>query len=787
MLLISLITPEALSQDTTDNSDQAAVATTTSGDALYERAYRVYDYGRKDKDYYRSKQYLRNAETGFRDFIRKHPKHSKKQQAEYYIGVCQLLTGNVISGEANLERIIRKYGKGHWVGAAAYRMGVQKFNKNAFITASKFFKIASKNYEKKQLSDLALYQYSRCLLLAKRYDLAIEPLEKLVKSDTTYRDSSRFALGKLYYDAKQYNKALPYFKDLTDTKNLDQKVLTDSYLFYGLSLSQSGNNTEALKILERSLNIPAITEKDKAKAQQELIRILYSFQDYDKVIAHYENGLYAGNPAYTAQTYLYAGYSLLKKNYYNRASSAFDTVVDLSPNTGLGYEASYRKLYCFYQLDSAAVPSLADDFYNNYKTYDKSKPWHQLAKVYKAESLYNTGLIEEAAKTYRQIDSADLPSSLEPNFLYKKAICLTESENYSLAVKSISYYLDNYPNHPLVHEMRVRRANALLASNNNTAAIDDFMLVLEELPESPITAIALQGLVKVYSRTNRYEELVDACELLLGKFPSLEQQPKAHANYWLGWAHFKLEDFEKAIPPLSQARRLSPDFYKEPSGTRIFYATYYLKEAKAMKEAYDRILLDVPGKYFPPKMLAWLGVQSYQSKDYLSSRKVLDQIADRENPTETPIEVWRYLAKSYIELDQHSKALEVINIVNDLEESSFWKADTLLDKSTCHFALANYDNAIASAEDGLNLDPKGSIEASLRFVIANSNAIRGNILEAKDQYMLLAAEYQDDENVHPLALWKTAQLIKVQDPSSSDAILSTIKQQYPEWEPPIEE
>jgi len=275
--------------------------------------------------------------------------------------------------------------------------------------------------------------------------------------------------------------------------------------------------------------------------------------------------------------------------------------------------------------------------------------------------------------------------------------------------------------------------------------------------------------------------LVEASELLIGKFPALEKQPKAHVHYWLGWGYFKLENFTKAIPELEKARRLSPEFYKEPAGTRIFYSTYYLKDVDAMRAAYTRIMQDVPGKYFPPKMLAWLGIQSYQNEDFLTCRKVLSGIVNRKTPTETPIDVWRYLTKSYLELGQFPDALETAKVVTSLEESSFWKADSMLDTASAHLGLGNLDEAISTAKEGLYFEPKGTIESALRFVVADAYANRGDTISAKTEYMLIASKFDGDRTIHPLALWKTALLIESQDPGAADALKSTIERNYPDW------
>jgi len=144
------------------------------------------------------------------------------------------------------------------------------------------------------------------------------------------------------------------------------------------------------------------------------------------------------------------------------------------------------------------------------------------------------------------------------------------------------------------------------------------------------------------------------------------------------------------------------------------------------------------------------------------------------------------LAKSHLELKQYTESLQILEIVKKLESSDFWKADTLLDIATAQLAVGNFDAAAAASSDGLIHNPQGIVEASLRLVGAEANANRGDLLKAKDEYMLIAAKYQDDSVIHPLALWKTAELLKLQDPDTAQAIRSTLKQKYPEWEIPSE-
>ena len=205
-----------------------------------------------------------------------------------------------------------------------------------------------------------------------------------------------------------------------------------------------------------------------------------------------------------------------------------------------------------------------------------------------------------------------------------------------------------------------------------------------------------------------------------------------------------------------------------------------------MKLAYNRVMQDVPGKYFPPRMLAWLGIQRFQKEDYETTIQVLDKIANREDPLETPVNVWRYLAKAGLQESKFENALEAVNQVIEREEEDFWKSDALLDKAHALIGLENYEEAIVVADQGLYHDPKGTIEAGLRLAIAESKYRNGDLNTAKDEFLLVASKFESDDNIHPYALWKTTQVLEAQDSPAADAMRNQLREQYPEWEAPAE-
>lgn len=759
-----------------------------AADQAFYRASKVYEYGRNHEDYNEKRGALRTAELSFRSFLKNYPGHPERQRAYYRMATCQLLSGNIASAEANFKFIIDNYKKGQLVAASAFRLGTQRYNEENYKKAIPHYKKASEESEKEAVRQQALYLHARCLMLSGDKDSALKPLERLANDkSSSYRYTALLALAHIKFELSKFNEALTYFEKLTEVKEgIQPDIKAEANLYRGICYGRLGNKDKAEEVIEETIDTPGIKNDYKAIAQNELFQIYFEHENIDKVISQYEKGIYPGEKIITAKNYLLSGYALLKKDLYERSVTAFNQVETLVPNSALSFEASYRRLYSLYQLDRVTVPDHADDFKKIYGGYQKEKYWHKVIGLFKAESLFHAGQIEQAAKVYRSIDSNDLPQTLQANFLFKKMSCFVEAEDHSSVITTAGHFLDQFPQHDLNYEVHARRGKAYLESGNYPSALSDFQKILKEIPESSLTAVALQGMITVYRKERDYEELILASRLLLDKFPNLQRTSRGHAYFWMGWGHFKLEQFAECIEPLRKAREISPDFYNEPSGTRIFLASYYLQDADIMKQAFYRVKEDVPGKYLPPRIIAWLGIQRFQKEDYYTSASVLEGIANKEDPLETPIDVWRYLAKASIETGKYEQALTCIDHVLDREEEDFWKSDALLDKSQALIGTNQTDEAISTAQEGLNYEPKGTIEAGLRFSIAEAKYRKGELDVARDEYLLVAERFKGDETVRPYALWKAIQIMKAQSNTSSIAMSQALREEFPEWQPPVD-
>ena len=757
----------------------------SEADQAFHRASKIYEYGRSLDDKYESRSALRTAELSFRRYIDNHGGHSQRQKGYYRMAVCQLLIGKIEAAESNFEFLIKHYKKGQLVAASAYRLGAQRYNEKNYKLAQKHFRKAAQESEKIELRQQALYQQARCLMLLGNKKAAIKPLRSLVEGDRgAYQDTGRLALAHIQFELAMFTEALDNFLLLANQPEIHEDIKREARLYSGLTYGRLGDEEKALTIIAETIDAEGLKNEYKAIAQNELYSIYYKNGLFDKIAEHYRHGVYPGEPVITAGTYLTAGYAFLKKGSYPNAIQAFTSVEQLVPKSSLSFEAAYRRIYSLYQQGSPNVVSKIDEFKELYGGDQKANPWHKLLDVYRAENLYAQGEVDEAAKVYRSVDSRKLPSTAQANFLYKKVCILHESGDYNGAISAAGHFLSDHSAHDLVDEVHIRRGNAYLENSNYGSALNDFKLVLKNQPKSALAALSLQGMITVYRKERKYKELINSCSLLIEKYPSLKKMAKAHAYYWKGWGYFKQEDFASAIEPLEKAKFIAPKYYNEPAGIRLFLSSYYLQDADKMKETYQRLKAEVPGKYIPPRILAWLGIQRYQKKDYITAAEVLEQLINEEDPLETPLDVWRYYTKSKLEYKQYEQALSAVEHVIKREEKDFWKADALLDKAQALVNLQKYEEAIVAANQGLYYKPKGTIDASLRMLIAKANHLNGDPDQAKNDYLLIADKFKIDDTIRPLALWKAAQVMKSQGNSTAKAMFTSIKEEYPNWKAP---
>jgi tetratricopeptide (TPR) repeat protein len=272
---------------------------------------------------------------------------------------------------------------------------------------------------------------------------------------------------------------------------------------------------------------------------------------------------------------------------------------------------------------------------------------------------------------------------------------------------------------------------------------------------------------------------------LLKYVKSLSDNLQAEADYWIGWGMVKTNAAKDAVPHLEKARILRPDAYRKHAGILLTLGYFASQDPQKLSA---EINLAIEGGYqsdIPDQAIQWSGMQSYNAGDFTSAAKSFALVSNPAEPRETPKEVWRYLAKSRLEIGDAEGALTAVNNLLNIEDNSGWKADGLLDRGRALLALDHAEEARKAADEALALRPQGHTSAGLNILIGDLDLRAGDAKTAAGKY-LIVVEFHDDKELKPLALWKLVQALEKQsDSAEAEKYRQRLKSEFPDWKEPV--
>ena len=757
-----------------------AIQPYNNSNELYSRANRIYEYGRETKNHHESNRAYRTAIPLFKEFIIAAPTHEFTQKARYRLGMSYLLTGQIETAEKTFQTVIKRYRTGHYVATSAYRIAAQYYNASNWPKAIPYFKIAAEQADKPNLRHKSLYYQARCHILSNQSTGAISSLKAMIEDPANpFSDYARLAIGQIYASQERHEDALEQFEQLISKRTAPQER-AQALLAAGVSAVALGDSVRAEDYLNQTINTPGLDQKFKSKAQLSLMKMRFTEKEYASVIKQFSRGEFKGDDATLSEVYMLAGRSFAQLNRHHEAIRYFFNAQRLSPTTTLSFEASYRRLLSFYQIDDTNVPSQVDAFVELYGGLKTDKTWVEETKLMKAESLLHRSSGNRAATVYANINPSKLPDHLVPDLYFKRGWALASTNDHNNAVQSLSKFITNFPENPRILQALARRGYSYLLLGDRGSALKDFEQVLAANPDPKLAAFCQQQTGRIFRESKRYDDLIERYSSLLADHSDLTQQAVASANYWIGWGWYKLEDYEKCAPYFDKARTLMPAIYNEPAGTHLTLAAYSQKDPVLLKKQIDRLLEDVRGKILPSNMLTWLGLQMFnQYGDYESADRYLTMASTPDDPDYTDLIVWRHLAKARIEMRHFSRAMNAIPIMLEMETRDFWKADAHLDKSHALIGIEKWDEAWEAAHDGLELNPAGTIKAGLHMSLGEIAMHRKDYESAAASFLKTADLFVDDTQIKPRALQRAAEALEASgDIEQAQSIRKKLENQF---------
>ncbi len=311
------------------------------------------------------------------------------------------------------------------------------------------------------------------------YDRAIDYFEKIQvnRLSSEQKDELNFKLGLSYFQKKNYNQAERYFNELKE--GFGPYAYAASY-YAGYIEHEQGRLDQALQDLQRA---------SQDKTYEDLVPILitdiyYQQQRYFELV-NYSTPLLNLNPNLKQinQIYLLTGDAHYYQQNYQNALSFYRSYLGLI-NERAEPEVLYRVGFCQYQNRSYA------DAVESLKTIaDENSAQGQFASYYLGLSYLQLDNKRFAVNSLERAKKLTYEVQIEQETTWMLAKLYYELERYEDAIQELQYFLDNYPQHPARAEALDLLSDAYLY----TKAYEQAITYIESLPQrSPSISTAYQ-------------------------------------------------------------------------------------------------------------------------------------------------------------------------------------------------------------------------------------------------------------------------------------------------------
>ena len=756
------------------------------GQDVFLRGKNLYDAAQSSVDLQsRRKLYLRAASI-FVTYINENPGNANVEAAWYYCGSSYYQAGEKVDAQRCFSTLLNRFGQGKWAAAAAYTLAADHYNQREYAFAAPLFERYAGSAPRPEDKPKGFLFAGNCYRLLGRHREAIGAYKKVVTdpAGAIYRNQAHLAIGHMTFKAGKLQEALDIFEEIAKSR-ATAKYRGEAALHSALTATKLGKTELAAKYLRFILDSPGL-EAWRPDAQTALMENHYARKEYLVVLDLFRKSTLKAKGDKEAVRLMIAARAMMKLKQPAKASELFREIERLvEPENDLAFQASYYRLNCFFQIEGRHVVDQVDAFLQIYGKFRPNDTRIHTAMLMKAETLFAADDIAAAAISYSKIDTTLLSESNRPGFLYQRGWCLAEAGDSQGAIRSLSDFINNYPEDSRIYPALVKRAQAYAEAGEPAKAITDFdRLTMDEKAPDDLSSLAWLESARTRRKEGNIENMLVRYKGLLSKVDDLTDNLKAEANYWIGWGMVKTNTPEEAAPFLNSARDLRAEAYAKHSGLLLALSHFASQDPMNLAEEID---LGIKGDYvseIPNQAIQWSAMQCYQSSDFSTSARFFKLIANNDEPRTTPKEVWRYLAKSLIEAGDAEAALPAISNLLDVEENASWKADALLDRARALYELKRFGESRKTADAVLQLRPQGRTSAHLRIVSGDLHIHEGNLGQAAADF-LYVIQFHQDENLKPLALHKLVKVLKSQSKDTEAAKYKTqLASEFPNWKAP---
>ena len=430
----------------------------------------------------------------------------------------------------------------------------------------------------------------------------------------------------------------------------------------------------------------------------------------------------------------------------------------LSPKTMTGYQASYRALVRSHLTKVPDFPRKAEIFLQQYGEEQKLDAKTHSIRLLLANHYYKKKNYRSALDHYQElrlglIDKSNLLGTRY--HLAKSAIALNLEQE---SLDAIAAFFRGHPGAKQEISLLLNRAEIYSKQGQTDAALKDYETILTKTTDEKLRLNLMQRLSALYQERKDYPKLVNVQEKLLA-IPTLDNEAKASANFWLGWNEYRLKNHAKSLPYLVKARELAPGKFTTQVGPILIRCAFQASDLKLLQKEIELLRQSDRNAPLPSVITTWLGANLAKAEQHQKGWAFLKEGISTSKEKIQPV-IWRLFAKSSLAAKKPADALKAAEEILKLDESAYRKAEAHFFQSQAYVESQKFEEARQAASDALDLRPQGELDIALRLHAGDIEMAAKKSGEALRHYLIVESLYSKSPEDKKTAAAKVVACLK---------------------------
>ncbi len=659
-----------------------------SKEVLYELSYCYYEAKNLDK-----------AIEGFKQLSSE--KDSMGQNSMYLLGDCYLRTG-------------------------------QKEN------ARNAFQYCAYNSSNKEQQQVSRFTYAKLSYELGFQDIALKEMKSYLADypgSGNEKEAKELMVG-LLANTSNYSDALQLYEKFDTPTTSMQKAYPR--ILYGRSVELINDQQvgDADSLLTKLIKLPESSVTPLANFWKG--EIAYRNKDYDMAIRYLSFYLQAAPKAQgeandsTAKYDL--GYSWLQKENYRKALDYFEQIgrAPVVTSSFMVQDAYVRSADCHFMLRDF---SKANEMYDNIINNALQQSDYALFQKGMIAGIRNT---EEKIKVLNSVTRLYPQSNLGPDVNMEVANTYMADEKFRDAIP----YLNLVLNAPEAGGLKAKTLGKLGLSyyniNNNKLALDNYLKLVDQYPESPEAEEAFDNIKNIYVEEGTPNDYVEFMKKS-GKSISTSEADSltynaAEMKYNAGNLKAAIEGFTNYIEQFPDGGFLLEAYYQRSD------CYDKNKDWQNALPGYDYVNSKGLNKYFEKASFEAARINYFELKDYNGAKKYFESISKNSSNDASQLEALRGLIRCYDQLKDYAQANEAANsLLAKKGISTDDKSIALLVLGKSQQANDNCNAAIVSFKSLAAIN-KAAWGAEARYEIAHCQFLAENFAAAEKSALAVIKE-----------------------------------------------